>query len=61
MIAGSVYTVLLGQSFLKEDIDSQVLVRNVSPDPHESVRGLMEHFFLVNHPDYYLTRQVDFC
>ena len=36
----------------------QVLVRNVPPDPDESVSELVEHFFLVNHPDNYLTHQV---
>ncbi|WCJ37526.1 ERD (early-responsive to dehydration stress) family protein [Euphorbia peplus] len=35
-----------------------VLVRNVPPDPDESVSELVEHFFLVNHPDFYLTHQV---
>ncbi|XP_047310952.1 CSC1-like protein At3g21620 [Impatiens glandulifera] len=35
-----------------------VLVRNVPIDPDESVDQLVEHFFLVNHPDYYLTHQV---
>ncbi|KAA8526532.1 hypothetical protein F0562_008265 [Nyssa sinensis] len=35
-----------------------VLVRNVPPDPDESVTELVEHFFLVNHPDHYLTYQV---
>ncbi|GMH05285.1 hypothetical protein Nepgr_007125 [Nepenthes gracilis] len=35
-----------------------VLVKNVPPDPDESVSELVEHFFLVNHPDYYLTHQV---
>ncbi|KAJ9169166.1 hypothetical protein P3X46_020627 [Hevea brasiliensis] len=35
-----------------------VLVRNVPPDPDESVSELVEHFFLVNHPDHYLTHQV---
>ncbi|KAK4759255.1 hypothetical protein SAY87_022386 [Trapa incisa] len=35
-----------------------VLVRNVPPDPDESVSELVEHFFLVNHPDNYLTSQV---
>ncbi|KAL6197889.1 hypothetical protein ACLB2K_027681 [Fragaria x ananassa] len=34
------------------------LVRNVPPDPDESVSELVEHFFLVNHPDHYLTHQV---
>lgn len=38
----------------------QVLVRNVPPDPDESVSELVEHFFLVNHPDHYLTHQVWF-
>uniref|UniRef100_A0A5B6Z978 Putative calcium permeable stress-gated cation channel 1 n=1 Tax=Davidia involucrata TaxID=16924 RepID=A0A5B6Z978_DAVIN len=35
-----------------------VLVRNVPPDPDESVSELVEHFFLVNHPDHYLIHQV---
>ncbi|OVA09754.1 protein of unknown function DUF221 [Macleaya cordata] len=35
-----------------------VLLRNVPPDPDESVSELVEHFFLVNHPDHYLTHQV---
>ncbi|KAL1812914.1 hypothetical protein ACET3Z_022979 [Daucus carota] len=35
-----------------------VLVRNVPPDPDETVGQLVEHFFLVNHPDHYLCRQV---
>ncbi|KAL5573403.1 hypothetical protein UlMin_023000 [Ulmus minor] len=35
-----------------------VLVQNVPPDPDESVSQLVEHFFLVNHPDHYLTNQV---
>ncbi|KAJ7967731.1 Calcium permeable stress-gated cation channel 1 [Quillaja saponaria] len=35
-----------------------VLTRNVPPDPDESVSELVEHFFLVNHPDHYLTHQV---
>ncbi|XP_057462899.1 protein OSCA1-like [Actinidia eriantha] len=35
-----------------------VLLRNVPPDPDESVSELVEHFFLVNHPDNYLTHQV---
>lgn len=39
----------------------QVLVRNVPPDPDESVSELVEHFFLVNHPDNYLIHQVDLC
>nr|BAD94445.1 hypothetical protein [Arabidopsis thaliana] len=34
-----------------------VLVRNIPPDPDESVSELVEHFFKVNHPDYYLTYQ----
>ncbi|XP_042518987.1 calcium permeable stress-gated cation channel 1-like isoform X2 [Macadamia integrifolia] len=35
-----------------------VLVRNVPLDPDESISELVEHFFLVNHPDHYLTHQV---
>ncbi|XP_009772361.1 CSC1-like protein At3g21620 [Nicotiana sylvestris] len=35
-----------------------VLVRNVPPDPDESVSELVEHFFMVNHQDHYLTNQV---
>lgn len=35
-----------------------VIVRNVPPDPDESVSELVEHFFLVNHPDHFLTHQV---
>ncbi|KAK8948713.1 hypothetical protein KSP39_PZI005552 [Platanthera zijinensis] len=35
-----------------------VLVKNVPPDPDESMSELVEHFFLVNHPDNYLTHQV---
>ncbi|KAI0522863.1 hypothetical protein KFK09_005248 [Dendrobium nobile] len=35
-----------------------VLVRNVPPDPDESIGELVEHFFLVNHPDHYLTHQI---
>ncbi|PWA77600.1 ERD (early-responsive to dehydration stress) family protein [Artemisia annua] len=35
-----------------------VLVRNVPPDPDETVNELVEHFFLVNHPDQYLSHQV---
>ncbi|KAM0933111.1 putative calcium-dependent channel, 7TM region phosphate [Dioscorea sansibarensis] len=35
-----------------------VLVRNVPPDPDESVSELVEHFFLVNHSDHYITHQV---
>lgn len=35
-----------------------VLVRNVPPDPDESVSELVEHFFLVNHRDHYLTHQI---
>lgn len=35
-----------------------VLVKNVPPDPDESVTECVEHFFLVNHPDHYLTHQV---
>ncbi|XVF80503.1 hypothetical protein PTKIN_Ptkin15bG0079000 [Pterospermum kingtungense] len=35
-----------------------VLVRNIPPDPDESVSDHVEHFFSVNHPDHYLTHQV---
>ncbi|CAO2839700.1 unnamed protein product [Amaranthus hypochondriacus] len=35
-----------------------VLVRNVPPDPDESVSEHVEHFFYVNHPDHYLLHQV---
>lgn len=35
-----------------------VLVKNIPPDADESVGELVEHFFLVNHPDNYLTHQV---
>ncbi|XP_047328175.1 CSC1-like protein At4g02900 [Impatiens glandulifera] len=35
-----------------------VLVRNIPPDPDESVNEHVEHFFCVNHPDHYLTHQV---
>ncbi|GAB4829777.1 hypothetical protein Ancab_019432 [Ancistrocladus abbreviatus] len=35
-----------------------VLVRNVPPDPDESVSEHVEHFFCVNHPDHYLLHQV---
>lgn len=35
-----------------------VLVRNVPPDPDESVSEHVEHFFSVNHNDHYLTHQV---
>lgn len=33
-------------------------MRNVPPDPDESVSEHVEHFFCVNHPDNYLTHQV---
>ncbi|XP_023532604.1 CSC1-like protein At3g21620 isoform X1 [Cucurbita pepo subsp. pepo] len=35
-----------------------VIVRNVPPDPDESVSELVEHFFLVNHPEHYLNHQI---
>lgn len=35
-----------------------VLIRNVPPDHDESVSESVEHFFLVNHPNHYLTHQV---
>lgn len=37
---------------------SQVLVKNIPPDPDESVSEHVEHFFCVNHPDNYLMHQV---
>ncbi|KAK6149706.1 hypothetical protein DH2020_017231 [Rehmannia glutinosa] len=37
-----------------------VLVKNVPPDNDESVTESVEHFFLVNHPDHYLTHQKSF-
>lgn len=33
-------------------------MRNVPPDPDESVSEHVEHFFCVNHPDHYLMHQV---
>ncbi|KAL1827383.1 hypothetical protein ACET3Z_005795 [Daucus carota] len=35
-----------------------VLVKNVPADPDESVSAHVDHFFVVNHPDHYLTHQV---
>lgn len=35
-----------------------VLVRNVPPDPDESVSEHVEHFFCVNHPDHYMLHKV---
>lgn len=35
-------------------------MRNVPPDPDESVSEHVEHFFYVNHPDHYLLHQVYF-
>ncbi|KAK6120123.1 hypothetical protein DH2020_046159 [Rehmannia glutinosa] len=46
-------------SFSKAPPDQfTVLVRNIPPDPDESVSEHVEHFFCVNHPDHYLTHQV---
>ncbi|KAG6419202.1 hypothetical protein SASPL_121418 [Salvia splendens] len=42
----------------RRPVQFTVLVRNVPPDPDESVSECVEHFFLVNHPDHYLTHQV---
>ncbi|GMN48748.1 hypothetical protein TIFTF001_017927 [Ficus carica] len=36
----------------------QVLVKNVPPDPDESISEHVEHFFCVNHPEHYLLHQV---
>jgi hypothetical protein len=33
-------------------------VRNIPPDPDESVSEHVEHFFAVNHRDNYLSHQV---
>lgn len=35
-----------------------VLVKNIPADPDESLSLHVEHFFRVNHPDYYLSHQV---
>ncbi|XP_054819964.1 CSC1-like protein At4g02900 [Prosopis cineraria] len=35
-----------------------VLVRNVPPDPDETISEHIEHFFCVNHPDHYLLHNV---
>eukprot|EP00250_Pteridium_aquilinum_P020870 c24973_g1_i1 orf=201-2528(+) len=35
-----------------------VLVKNIPADPDESATLHVEHFFRVNHPDYYLTHQM---
>ncbi|MCO5582898.1 hypothetical protein L7F22_036800 [Adiantum nelumboides] len=35
-----------------------VLVKNIPMDPDESISLHIEHFFRVNHPDYYLLHQV---
>ncbi|VAH18876.1 CSC1-like protein At4g02900 [Triticum dicoccoides] len=35
-----------------------VLVRNVPPDPDETVSEHVEHFFAVNHRDHYLSHQI---
>lgn len=35
-------------------------MRNVPPDPDESVSEHVEHFFYVNHPDHYLLHKVYF-
>ncbi|KAI3514123.1 hypothetical protein L1887_12442 [Cichorium endivia] len=41
-------------------ISRYVLVRNVPPDPDESVSEHAQHFFIVNHPDQYLVHKVRF-
>nr|GEY27444.1 putative retrotransposon protein [Tanacetum cinerariifolium] len=43
-----------------ENDAAHVLVKNVSPNADESVSEAVEHFFLVNHPDNYLTHQTGF-
>ncbi|MBA0741774.1 hypothetical protein Gogos_014902 [Gossypium gossypioides] len=48
-------------SFIRESsllLINKVLVRNVPPDPDESVTELVQHFFLVNHPHHYLSYQL---
>lgn len=35
-----------------------VLVKNVPPDPDESISEHVEHFFCVNHPEHYLLHEV---
>ncbi|PPD93881.1 hypothetical protein GOBAR_DD09102 [Gossypium barbadense] len=48
-------------SFIRESsllLINKVLVRNVPPDPDESVTELVQHFFLVNHPHHYLSHQL---
>lgn len=35
-------------------------MRNVPPDPDETVSEHVEHFFIVNHPDQYLVHKVRF-
>lgn len=35
-----------------------VLVKNIPVDPDESVSVHVDHFFRVNHPDYYLSHQI---
>ncbi|OMP04995.1 hypothetical protein COLO4_09139 [Corchorus olitorius] len=53
------FTVSSPPLFSAEDIVVMyVIVRNVPPDPDETVSEHVEHFFSVNHPDYYLTHQV---
>ncbi|KAJ8437354.1 hypothetical protein Cgig2_009694 [Carnegiea gigantea] len=53
------FTVQEAQPFYIAELsgESYVLVRNVPPDPHESVSEHVEHFFCVNHPDHYLLHQ----
>lgn len=33
-------------------------MKNIPPDPDESVSEHVEHFFCVNHPEHYLVHQV---
>ncbi|KAI5021110.1 hypothetical protein ZWY2020_054520 [Hordeum vulgare] len=46
-----------GQPVLRRAPLSPSSCMNIPPDPDESVSELVEHFFLVNHPDHYLKHQ----
>ncbi|KAK6141432.1 hypothetical protein DH2020_024837 [Rehmannia glutinosa] len=54
----SLYTMLVRLASIAKGLSvACVLVRNVPPDPDESVSKHVEHFFCVNHPDHYLAHQ----
>lgn len=61
IVSAFLHPSLLQETWIIIAYTSQVLVRNVPPDPDESVSELVEHFFLVNHPHHYLIHQVCFC